>query len=592
MDDIHKGFLNPVLHKKNIGYIRIELIPHSMRICFLGIFMLLSNIIWSQEKYPKDVFQSPVDIPIVLAGTFGELRSNHFHAGIDIKTQGRQGLPIYSIADGTVTRIKVSHWGYGKALYVAHPSGHTSVYAHLQKYGPEIEEYVKNAQYKKQSYEIELFPDYGELKVEKGSIIAYSGNSGSSAGPHLHFEIRNSVTEKPTNPLLYGYEVRDATNPSLVGLFGYPLSDDAIINQSAEKIQLSYSRQADGSFLAEKVNAIGTIGFGINSFDRQDLAANKNGVYSVTQLVNGKVYSQYDFETFSFAETRYINTLIDYSHFGKFKQRIQKAFKEPSNRLSIYNSMHNDGKINIQDGLSYTIELLVTDYEDNKIRLVIPVEGKKEEVKIQKIDDSTENFVIASKPNNYDLGAAKVYFPANTFYEDFYIDLEKGNDTVTIHDNSVAAHRNYTISFDASPYNDSERKQMFIARLNDRGKPSYHRTYKRDNAFTTRTKVFGSYTLAKDTIPPTINPRNFKGKQWLSNYSYLSLKIDDDLSGIYSYRATLNGEWILMEYEPKKKTITYNFDDIILDKTQCDLKVIVTDNVGNTTTFEQTFFRK
>ncbi|MEM8847546.1 MAG: M23 family metallopeptidase [Bacteroidota bacterium] len=563
-----------------------------MRICVLGILFLFSISSISQDKYPKDVFQSPMGIPLVLAGTFGELRSNHFHAGIDIKTQRREGLPIYSIADGTVTRIKISHWGYGKALYVAHPSGHTSVYAHLQKFGPEIEEYVKNAQYKKQTYEIELFPDYGDLKVEKGGLIAYSGNSGSSAGPHLHFEIRNSVTEKPTNPLLYGYEVRDATNPSLVGLFGYPLSEDAVVNQSAKKIQLSYSKQADGTFLADKVNAIGTIGFGVNSFDRQDLAANKNGVFSVKQLVNGKVYSEYDFESFSFAETRYINTLIDYEHFGKFRQRVQKAFKEPSNRLSIYDTMHNDGKITIKEGLSYTVELLISDFENNEIKIVIPVEGKTEEIKVPKDDDKTENFVIANKPNNYDLGAAKIYFPANTFYGDFYINLEKGKDTITVHDNSVAAHRNFTISFDSSPYKAAERKQMFIARLDDKNNPRYYRTYKRDNAFTTRTRAFGRYTLGKDTIPPTIKPRNFKEKQWLSNYSYLSLEISDDLSGIYSYKATLNGEWILMEYEPKRNTITYNFDDNILDKTQCDLKVVVTDNVGNTTTFEQTFFRK
>ncbi len=578
--------------EKNIGYFRRELTPFTMRIALFGILFSLFQSLFSQEKYPQEYFRSPMGIPMVLAGTFGELRSNHFHAGIDIKTQRREGLPIYSIAEGTVTRIKISHWGYGKALYVAHPSGHTSVYAHLQKFGPEIEEYVKKAQYKKQSYEIELFPDYGELKVDKGKVIAYSGNSGSSAGPHLHFEIRNSVTEKPTNPLLYGYEVRDATNPSLNGLFGYPLSPDAVIKQSAQKVQLSYSKQPDGSFLADKVYAIGTIGFGFNGFDRQDLAANKNGVYAVKQIVNGKVYSEYDFETFSFAETRYINTLIDYPHFGKHRQRIQKSFKESSNRLSIYKTLFNNGKITVEEGLSYTVELIISDFAENEIRVVIPVEGKKEAIRQPKADNTTENYIIANKPNNYDLGAAKVYFPANTFYSDFYMHLEKGTDTVTIHDDTVAAHRNFTISFDASPFTPSEQKQMFIARLDKNKVPRHHRTYKRDNSFTTRTRTLGTYTLAKDTVAPVIKARNFKEKQWLSNYSYLSLEITDDLSGIYSYKGTLNGEWILMEYEPKNKTITYNFDDKILNKTQCDLKVVVTDNVGNATTFEQTFFRK
>ncbi len=563
-----------------------------MRLTIFGVLVLTTLVLSAQEKYPKGVFQPPLEIPLVLAGTFGELRSNHFHSGMDIKTQQREGLPVFAIADGTVTRIKISHWGYGKALYVAHPNGYTSVYAHLRKFGPEIEEYIKKIQYAKQSYEVEAFPDYGEIKVAKGSVIAYSGNTGGSAGPHLHFEIRSSVTEKPTNPLLYGYDVRDATNPTLLGLYGYPLSDDALINQSAKKIQLNYTRQADGSFLADKVTAIGTIGFGIDSFDRLDMAANKNGVYAVKQTVNGRVYSEFDFETFSFGETRYINTLIDYEHFGKFRQRIQKCFKEPYNHLGIYKTLYSDGKIDVEEGLSYTVEILISDIQGNETKLVIPVEGKREIPKITKDEKITENFIIASKPNNFDLGVAKVYFPANTFYEDFYINLKKGRDTVTIHDNSVAAHRNFTISFDPSQYPLSERRQLFIARLDEDLRPSYATTYKRDGSFTTRTRDLGTYTLARDSVAPTISPKNFKEKQWLSNYSYLSLEITDDLSGIDTYRATLNGKWILMEYEPKTNTITYDFDDNIVDDTQCELEVIVTDNVGNSSTFTSTFFRK
>ena len=310
------------------------------------------------------------------------------------------------------------------------------------------------------------------------------------------------------------------------------------------------------------------------------------------QIVNGKVYSEYDFETFSFAESRYINTLIDYEHFGKFKQRIQKCFKVPSNRLSIYKTLYNQGKIVVKEGLSYNVELLISDYEGNQIKVVIPVEGRREDPKLEKNHTKTENFIISDKPNNFDLGAATVYFPSNTFYEDFYIDLTQGEDTVNIHRNTVAAHRNFTISFDVSKYSQEERKQLFIARLDEKLKPRHAKTYKRDDSFTTRTKALGMYTLVRDSVPPEIRARNFKEKQWLSNYSYLSLEISDDLSGIDTYSATLNGDWILMEYEPKTKTITYNFDDKILDKTQCNLKVNVTDNVGNTTTFERTFFRK
>ncbi len=546
----------------------------------------------AQNGYPRDAFRSPLDIPLILAGTFGELRSNHFHSGIDIKTQQRQGLPIYAIGDGTVTRIKISLWGYGKALYVAHPNGYTSVYGHLQKFSPEIEEYIKKIQYEKNSYEVEVYPEYGEVKVQKDRVIAFSGNSGGSSGPHLHFEIRSSISEKPTNPLLYGLEVLDATNPTLVGLYGYPLSENAQLNQSTVKSQINFTKQKDGTFLADKVTALGTIGFGFIGFDRQDMAANKNGVYSVRQVVNGKVYTDYDFETFSFTETRYINTFIDYDHLGKYRQRIQKTFKSPGNRLSIYNKLVNDGKVVVKEGLSYKVELLIHDLEGNLTKLVIPVEGKRQAIKIAKENPKSENYVIANRPNNYDLGLAKVYFPANTFYKNFHIELKKGSDTVTIHNNRVPAHRNFTITFDASKYTEAERKQLFIARLDKKLKPNYASTYKRGNTFTTRTRNLGTYTLVKDTVAPKIRSKNFKHKQWLNNYRYLSLMISDDLSGVDTYSATLNGEWILMEYEPKTRTLTYNFDDKILDKKQCELKVVVKDNVGNSSKYEVSFYRK
>lgn len=557
----------------------------------LGLLLLFSTFGFTQENYPQDAFRSPLDIPLILAGTFGELRSNHFHGGIDIKTQQREGLPVYGIADGTITRIKVSIWGYGKVLYVAHPNGYTSVYGHLQKFSPRIEKYVKKLQYDKKSFEVEAFPDYGELKIEKGELIAYSGNTGGSAGPHLHFEIRSSISEKPTNPLLYGIDIPDATNPTLEKLFVYPLSDNSQVNQSREKVQVNFSRQADGTYLASTVNALGKIGVGFVGFDRLDMAANKNGVYAVSLSVNGKTYCSYDFESFSFGETRYINTLIDYHHLGRYRERIQKLFKSPGNYLSIYEELYNNGIIEVGEGLSYNVQLLISDFKGNKVTLNIPVEGKKEEIKIEKEDNRTDYYVIAKKPNNYDLGGAKVYFPENTFYEDFYIDLKKGQDTVTIHRNTVPAHRNFTITFDVDKYPEEERKQLFIARLDDRLNPSYLNTYKRGNTFTARTRNLGTYTLAKDTVPPTIRTKNFKEKQWLNNYRYLSVHISDDLSGVDSYSATLNGEWILMEYEPKTNTLTYNFDDTILDKKQCVLEVTVTDNVGNTSTLATPFYR-
>ena len=563
-----------------------------MRKISLSLLLLFCFTLFAQEDYPKDAFAPPMDIPIILAGTFGELRSNHFHSGVDIKTQQREGVPVNSIGDGTITRIKVSLWGYGKVLYIAHPNGYTSVYGHLQKFSPSIEAYIKKLQYNKKSFEVKVFPDYGELKVSKGELIAYSGNTGGSAGPHLHFEIRSSISEKPTNPLLYGMDVADATNPILEKLFVYPLTDKSHVNNNYERTQVNFSKQSDGTYLADKVTALGEIGIGFIGFDRLDMAANKNGVYSVELSVNGKTYSLYDFESFSFGETRYINTLVDYEYYGRNRQRIQKSFKSAGNNLSIYKELYNNGKIDINEGLSYTAKLLIKDYAGNKVELNIPVDGVKNLLGNKKEKKTTDNYVIAKKPNNFDLGGAKVYFPTNTFYEDFYIDLKKGKDTVTIHNNTVPAHRNFTITFDVSKYSKEVQKQLFIARLDSKLRPNHANTYKRGNEFTTRTRNLGTYTLARDTVAPTIRTKNFKEKQWLNNYKYLSVQIADDLSGVDTYSATLNGEWILMEYEPKRNTLTYNFDDKIADQTQCVLKVTVTDNVGNTNTLTTSFYRK
>jgi len=558
------------------------------------ILLALGCNFWASAQYagPETNFRSPLDIPLILSGTFGELRSNHFHAGIDIKTQQRQGLPVYAVEAGTVSRIKISHWGYGKALYIAHPNGYTTVYAHLQKFGPEIEEYVKKLQYQKQRYEVEVFPEYGELTVSKGDTVAYSGNTGGSAGPHLHFEIRNSLDEKPTNPLLYGLSVRDATNPNIAGLFAYPLSDSAQVNQSQKRIELQFSRQADGTYLSEPVSASGLIGFGVETYDRQDLAANKNGVYRVVQVVNGKTYTDMDFKAFSFGETRYINTLIDYPHYARYRNRIQKLFLSAGNRLSLYNTLYNEGKIRVVPGEGYQVELRVSDLAGNQTVLRIPVEGKKLPVMEPAEVLKTPYYVHADKPGSFELGRAQVYFPAGTFYSDTYLDLSSDSLLVKLHEPSIPLHRNFTLTFDVSHLSPDSRRQYFIATLDDEDRPQFQRTYRRGDTFTARSRNLGRYTLARDTVPPRVEPRNFKEKQWLTNYRYLSLRISDDLSGIASYSGTLNGRWILMEYEPKTNTLTYNFDDRILSERQCELVVEVTDNVGNTTTFQTQFFRR
>ncbi len=557
---------------------------------FLAL-IFLSGMIYSQKKYPKDYFQNPMDIPFILSGTFGELRSNHFHAGLDIKTQQREGLNVFAPAEGFVSRIKISHWGYGKALYVTHPNGYTTVYGHLKKFSPKIEAYIKKRQYEKESFQIQLYPKSTEIKVSKGEIIALSGNSGSSGGPHLHFEIRDTKAN-PINPMLFGIKIPDHKKPIFKNAVAYAKNDTSHINQSNNYIDLVIKQQNNGDFLANKIYAYGTIGIGVNAIDKLDGAINNNGLYDLKLEVNGEKKYQYRVETFSFSESRYINNFIDYERFIKKNQRIQKCFIDPNTKLSIYRHIIDKGLLLIKDSLDYQIQVTASDYEGNQTKLIIPVQGKKDSILHFKEIKKTPYYFKTDQINKISDSIITAYFPKNIFCNDFYFDFKYKNGVAQMHNPMVAVHRNFTLSFDVTKYSKDDIKHMYIARKNKSGRLYYNSTKYKDHKLYTNTKILGNYTLVKDFEKPKIFPHNFKENQLLTKKDYLMVRISDKGSGIKSYRGEIDGKWILMEYKPKKGTLTYNFNDKKLIGNEHTLKVIVTDNVNNSTTFTSTFIRK
>ena len=558
----------------------------------LRILLVISVFqLQAQKTIDPNYFSNPLDIPMVLSGSFGELRSNHFHSGLDIKTQQRSGVPIYAPADGYVSRIKVGHYGYGKALYIKHPNGYSTVYAHLQKFETTIQDFVKQSQYKKERYEIELFPKESSLLVKKGDLIAYTGNSGSSGGPHLHYEIRDAYS-RPMNPMLFGLEIPDTKDPSVTSVLAYPVSDDATVNQSSEPVKLRLIKQKDGSYKTEKISAYGKIGFGIATTDQQNGAYNKNGVYRIKTTYNGKPKIDIKFEKISFDETRYLNRYIDYTYFKEHKIKIQKLFRQTNNPLSIITQEDDNGFVNVADGFSsnYTIE--IKDYQGNLVHITIPVIGKKDNTVAKKELPNDLQYIPSESSSTIQRGVFTVDFPKNALYQGSYLNIKTSGDTLHLHTDNIPVHKNISISMDISNYNTLDKNKLYIARQAYKNTSYYTTTRREKNILTAKTRILGSYTLFMDTIAPTIKAANFTDGKWISNNKTLKIKIEDSHSGISSYRATLNGRFILMEYNYKKDVLTYDFNDNIITDTKNNLRLIVTDNVGNSTTFEAIFFRK
>ena len=395
------------------------------------------------------------------------------------------------------------------------------------------------------------------------------------------------------NPMLFGLDIKDTTKPVIYDVFAYPLSEDSHINGETSRVKIRVIKLPDGQYKTEQITAFGTIGFGIISTDRQDFAANKNGVYFITTSFNGSKSLEVDFKRFSFDETKHLNRYIDYSYFFETKKRIQKLFIESNNPLKLLKNHGNQGMVTVEDDTNSIFKISVNDFKGNQSNLSIPIKGVKKEVLEVKPVPLNLQQIIASEETILEKDHVRVQIFKESFYEDVAINFEVTNDTLKLHKPSIPLMKSMNINFDISQYKGSDRDKLFIASVSRYGNKLYYTpTKKRGNTLTARTKYLGTYTLGVDDEYPEIKTINFKNGSWISNYRYLKIKISDQISGIKNYRATINGQWILMEYDTKTQTLTHDFNDQIIIDTKNNLKVIVTDNVGNSSTFETTFYRK
>lgn len=557
---------------------------------FLSFLSIFSTFGQAADSIPKNYFRSPLGIPLYLAGNFGELRSNHFHSGLDMKTQGKEGFNVYAAAEGYVSRVKISPWGYGKTIYIDHPNGYTTVYAHLQKFKGDIAEKIKAYQYKNESWEIDWYPDTNSIMVNKGDILALSGNTGGSGGPHLHFEIRETKTEFPVNPLLFGFDIKDDIKPIIKSVAFFPVDEYSVVNRKnqSEQFQVIGSNGKYKLKYPTAANAYGNVGIGIETIDKLNGVSNRNGIYSIQLEANGEIIYLSEMEKFSFDESRGLNALIDYKTYLKTKKRYQKSFIEPNNSLSIYKQSKNNGIINLTSNDTVDLKYTIFDTYGNKSTLNFQLFGSEKPNPNSKLTAKVDTIFNFSDSNYFAAKNVSVNIPKNALYKDLAFEFGTGKKiygaitpTYQIHNDYTPIHHPIEVNIKPGRIAEELREKAIIVCINRNGKYYSKGGKWRNNTLSTKSKTFGGFAVMIDTIPPKLSAFNIIPNRNMANYKQIAFTIGDNLSGIKSYNGYIDGKWVIMEYEAKKARIFYNIDN--LPKGKHEIKVIVEDGVGNKT---------
>lgn len=567
--------------------------------CFL---LILLFTFWKFPYNPRidaDYFSAPVKIPLYLAGNFGELRANHFHSGIDIKTQGRTGIPVYAAAEGWLSRVSISPLGFGLAIYIDHPNGYTTVYGHLDCLRDDLKEFARNIQYEKQSFAIDVPVPKGLFSFEKGELVAYSGNSGSSGGPHLHFEIRDTDSEHPINPLLFNFKIADSSAPKIYSVLVYPLSGDALVagKTTPQRYETVFQNGAYQLKDNPVINVAGQVGFGIQALDFLDGSTSKCGVYDIQLSVDDKPIYEFKMNELSFDESRYINSHIDYAHLQQYGRRYHKNWLEPGNELNNYPVLENKGKIDIEAGETYRVSYLLKDAKGNSSQLKFQIFGKP----AGQVRAAQKGIAIAyNSDTEINKENASLEFESGSFYSDVILNYAEKpaangfySPTIQLQPTEVPVHRFFKIRLKTVNLPENLQPKVLIAAIDPKtGKRSSLGGNYKNGWVETKARQLGNFAVTTDTKSPTITPLNIQNRSTLTNNSKISFKLADDLSGIDSYRGEIDGQWVLFEYDAKNALLEYSFDPkrLQLGKNHA-LRLMVKDAVGNEKTYEAKFYR-
>lgn len=567
-----------------------------MRYFITFFFAVISICTLAQENY----YISPVKIPIFLSGSFAELRSNHFHSGIDIKTQRKPGFPVHSVAEGFISHIVVSPTGFGNALYVDHPNGTTSVYAHLEGFREDIKKYVRELQYKQKSFRIDEKVTENLFVVRQDEVIAKTGNSGSSGGPHLHFEIRDTETEEPLNPLKFSFPVTDNIPPKMYSIMVVPLNEFSHVDFSPEKKSYPVILNNGKNQLQEKqiIPAYGNVGIAIQAYDFFDGSENSCGIYSVKLWFDGELYFSVQMDRFSFTESRYINSYIDFAEYMVNNRRFQKTWIDPGNRLGIYNYTQRGGNLKMTDGNYHPVKIELKDINGNASVLEFNLASRY--LKVQRPEPQFAGYLRYDRNNEFEAEGIRLKFPQEALYEDLRFNNHEISTAYplfsaihVVHNETVPIHNNVLLSIRTENLDIRLSEKALLVQVDTLSGKFTSAGGEFDGGWVTgNIRNFGNYAVTVDTIPPVIHPMSFGSKGELTETHRVRFRIADDLSGIKEYEGILDGKWALFEYDGKINTITHFFDASRFELgRRHHLVLTVTDHKNNKSTYEASFWK-
>jgi hypothetical protein len=545
---------------------------------------------------------APINIPLFLSGSFGELRSNHFHSGIDIKTQGVSGHRVYASAEGYVSRIKVEAAGYGNTLYITHPAGYTTVYAHLEKFRQDIADYVKELQYKKEKHAVDIFPEKEKWKVEKGEFIALSGSSGYSFGPHLHFEIRNASNQAPMNVLLFGFDIADDVAPRIMSVYLYPMGKQSHINGSGEKQRFNVETNSSGYLLKgpQQLFVNGKISFGIEAFDYLNGGRNRCGIYSIMMLIDGELKYNWEMDQFTFSQSRYINTYIDYEEKQLNNRLVQKTYLAPNNHLELYQFVDDKGIFDFSEDREYQVRFILKDAYANSTELSFLVRGGQpyDNPPPSPIHGFVRKFPW-DLPNEFRTEDLVLTIPKGCLYEDLdftYVksDAPEGcwSPIHHIHDIYTPMHLSGELAIRADSLPENLRDKAYLGYMNgEEGHTEAAGGVWENGMVKTKIRSFGRYMVLVDTIDPVVEPLNLGRSRNMSDKTAIRFRVRDQQSGIKSYEGYIDNYWSLIEYDLKNNLVFYRFDPKRLERGKNhELELYIIDNKDNITYYYTDFY--